>query len=166
MKKTFLTVFILAILFNILSYVILPDRVAIHFSLGGRADGWASKEINLLFFLGLYLLMFLLFWYSPSLLMNTPKKWINLPNKSFWLAEENKPAAIQKIESLMWKLGSAFFIFFFIISALTLDANLSNPVKFNESLFFIFLAIFLIYTVYWCIKLFQSFRLPQNREYK
>ncbi len=162
MRKAFLTIFYLTILFNFLSYVILPDEVAIHFGRGGRANSWAPKEINCLVFLGLDILLFLLFWYSPALAMKTPAKWVNLPNKSFWLAEENKPLTKQKMESLMSEFGIAFFVFFFFISILTLDANLSDPVKLNEPLLLIFLSIFLIYTVYWCIKFYQSFRVPKE----
>lgn len=46
MRKAFLIIFLLTILFNILSYVMLPDKVAIHFGRGGHADSWANKEIN------------------------------------------------------------------------------------------------------------------------
>jgi ammonia channel protein AmtB len=140
----------------------LPDEVAIHFGWGGRADSWAPKEINCLLFFGIDVLLFLLFWYSPALVMKTPAKWVNLPHKSYWLAEENKPLTRQKIESLMSEFGVAFFLYFFFISILTVDANLSEPVKLNESLFLAFLIIFLIYTVYWCIKFYKSFRVPKQ----
>jgi uncharacterized membrane protein len=158
MRKAFLIIFLLTILFNILSYVMLPDKVAIHFGRGGHADSWADKEINFLIFLGMEILMFLIFWYSPALVMKIPTKWVNLPNKSFWLTEENKSHAKIKLESLMPEFGMAMFVFFFLISILTLDANLSKPVKLNEPLFLTFLIIFLIYTVYWCIKFYKSFR--------
>jgi ammonia channel protein AmtB len=130
--------------------------------LGGRADSWAPKEINCLLFFGIDVLLFLLFWYSPALVMKTPAKWVNLPHKSYWLAEENKPLTRQKMESLMSEFGVAFFVYFFFISILTVDANLSDPVKLNESLFLAFLIIFLIYTVYWCIKFYKSFRVPKQ----
>ncbi|NIM12574.1 MAG: DUF1648 domain-containing protein [Candidatus Aminicenantes bacterium] len=159
-RSTFLLIFLLKILSNIVFYFILPDNIAIHFSSGGRPDSWAPKEINALIFLGLDLLLFFLFWYAPSLVMNTPEKWISLPNKSFWLKEENKPLVRQKLESLMSELGIATFVFMFLISILTIQANLSKPVKLDESLFVLFLIVFLIYVVFWCIKIFKAFRLP------
>jgi uncharacterized membrane protein len=162
MRKAFLAIFLLTILFNFLSYVMLPDEIAIHFGREGRADSWASKEINFLILFGMEFLFFTLFWYSPALVMKTPAKWVNLPNKSFWLAEENKPLTKKKLEFLMSQFGIALFVFFFFISILTLDANLSEPVKLNEPLFFTVLIIFLIYTVYWCIKVFISFRVPKE----
>jgi len=62
----------------------------------------------------------------------------------------------------MPEFGIAFFVFFFFISILTLDANFSDPVKLNEPLFLAFLIIFLIYTIYWSIKLYISFRVPNK----
>ena len=162
MRKAFLTIFILTILFNILSYIMLPDEVAIHFGREGRGDSRAAKDVNCLLFLGIDILLFLLFWYSPALMMKTPAKWVNLPNKSYWLAEENKPLTRQKMESLMSEFGIAFFIFFFFISILTLDANLSDPVKLNESLFFTGLIIFIVYILYLSIKIYRSFRVPNK----
>lgn len=163
MRKTFLIIFLLKIVLNIVFYFILPDNIAIHFRSGGRPDSWAPKEINALLFLGLDALLFFLFWSISSLVMNTPGKWINLPNKSFWLKEENKPLVKQKLESLMAELGIAVFGLMFIISILTTQANLSDPVKLDDSLFFLFLIVFFIYLVYWCIKIFKAFRLPKDR---
>jgi hypothetical protein len=131
-------------------------------SVGGARGFLGPKEINCLLFFGIDVLLFLLFWYSPALVMKTPAKWVNLPHKSYWLAEENKPLTRQKMESLMSEFGVAFFVYFFFISILTVDANLSDPVKLNESLFLAFLIIFLIYTVYWCIKFYKSFRVPKQ----
>lgn len=162
MKKMLLVIFLLTILLNLLSYVILPDKVAIHFSKGGHPDAWANKETNFLIFVGLDILLFLLFWYSPTLMMKSPEKWVSLPNKSFWLTEKNKAITIKKLESLMSEFGIALFAFFFFISIIIVDANLSDPVKLNESVFLPFLILFLIYTVYWTIKLIISFRLPKK----
>lgn len=164
MRKAFLIIFLLKIVLNIAAYFILPDNIAIHFSSGGRPDSWAPKEINALIFLGLDLLLFFLFWYTPSLVLNTPEKWISLPNKSFWLKEENKPLVKQKLETLMSEFGIAIFGLMFLISILTIQANLSDPVKLDESLFFLFLIVFFIYLVYWCIKIFRAFRLPKDQK--
>ena len=161
MRKTFLIVFFLTILFNVVAYVMLPEVIAIHFGIGGRADSWAPKEINFFLFLGIDILLFLLIWYSPALMMKAPAKWVNLPHKSFWLAEENKPLTRQKLESLMSEFGIAFFAFFLFIFILVLDANLSKPVMLKESLFLLGMIIFLAYMVYWSIKLYSSFRIPK-----
>jgi len=50
------------------------------------------------------------------------------------------------------------------VELLAIEANLSQPVRINEKLFFSALILFLLYTVYWCIKLFRSFRRPREME--
>jgi hypothetical protein len=64
----------------------------------------------------------------------------------------------------MWEFGIALFLFLFVVELLAIEANLSQPVRINEKLFFSALILFLLYTVYWCIKLFRSFRRPREME--
>jgi hypothetical protein len=64
----------------------------------------------------------------------------------------------------MWESGIALFLFLFAVELLTIQANLSQPVKLNEELFFSATLLFLLFTVYWCIKLFKAFRLPKETE--
>jgi uncharacterized membrane protein len=162
MKRAFLIIFFLTLLFNAISYFLLPEQAAIHFSRGGHADSWAPREIHCLLFTGIDVLLFLLFWYSPNLMLNTPAKWVNLPHKSFWLAKENRPLTRKKLEFHMLEFGIAMFILFFFLSVLSVDANRSHPVKLNESLLISFVVIFLVYTVYWIIKFYRSFRIPKE----
>jgi hypothetical protein len=51
MRAVFIATFLANILLALLSLAILPDRVAIHFGLGGAADSWAASLTNTLFML-------------------------------------------------------------------------------------------------------------------
>lgn len=162
MRTIFFVVFAANVLLILVSLVILPDRVAIHFGRGGCPDSWASKEINALVFLVLETPMFLLLWFGPSLPLGVPKRFVSLPNKEYWLREENLPAFKQKLEHLMAQFGAAFFLFFFFTGLLTVQANLSVPVRLNEKAFVPVVVMFLGYTVVWTIGLFRSFRVPKE----
>lgn len=162
MKKTFITIFVLLLFLNLLSYLFLPDRIAVHFGKGGFADSWAKKEVFLLVFSGFEILLFLAFFYTPFLVMKTPKILISLPNKSFWLKEENKTAAIEKLEKLMYEFGSVIFSFMAVVTILILDAHSSDPVRLKEKLFFPLFIIYMVYCVYFCVKIFLSFRIPRE----
>jgi glycerol uptake facilitator-like aquaporin len=129
---------------------------------GGYADSGGKKEISLLILTGIESILFLVFLYSPLLIKTTPAKWLNLPNKDFWLKEENKPIAINKMENLMYEFGTVFLLLFLLIGILTLDANLSRPARLKEEIFLPFLIIFMVYVVYWCIRLFLAFRIPKD----
>lgn len=162
MKKTFINLFLIAMLFNLVSYTLLPERVAVHFGSGGKPDSWASREVHLAIFVGMYVFLFLIFYFAPALTLKTPAKWLNLPNKDYWLKEENKPRTLALITKLTYEFGIVMFLFFLVINILTVSANLAQPVRLNETLFFFFLAAFLVYTVYWVIKFFLAFKISKK----
>ena len=158
----FILVFIVNVVLSLVSLVLLPSRVAIHFRLGGMADNWAPSYVNTLFFIGTNAFLFLSLYFTPRLVFMFPPKWINLPNKDYWLRLENKTRTVAMFSSLMWEFGIVLFLFLFVVELLAIEANLSQPVRLNEKLFISALILFLLYTVYWCIKLFRSFRLPRE----
>lgn len=162
MRLLFCAMFAANVLLWLVSLVILPDQVAVHFGHGGMPDSWASKEWNALVFVLLEIPLFLLLWYAPSLPLGLPPRFVSVPNKQYWLREENQPAFKQKMQYLMAQFGTAFFLFFFCIGVLTLQANLSEPVRLNERAFFPALFLFLVYTVVWSIGLIRSFRVPEG----
>lgn len=152
--------FVLSVVVNAGSLFILPPSVAIHFGADGVADGWASKEFNALFSLGLDLLFLVLIVGMPHLVVKIPPRLVNLPNKDYWLAPANRPATQAKMISLMSEFGVALFGFLALLGILTTWANLSAPVQLNLKAFFGVLAIFGICIAYWCIKLYVVFRIP------
>jgi len=160
MRTIFLIAFGANVVLTLAALAVLPDQVAIHFRLGGEADSWASKELHAIFFLVLEVYLFLVLWYAPSLTMKIPSRFISLPNKEYWLREENRPALGQKLQSAMVQFGTALYLFLFIVGLLTLQANLSQPVRLNEKAFLPALVLFLGYTAAWCISLFRAFRIP------
>ncbi len=164
MRAGFILVFIANVVLSLISLILLPSRVAIHFGLGGLANNWAPSYVNTLFFIGANAFLFVSLYFTPRLVFMFPGKWINLPNKGYWLRVENKARTVAMFSSLMWEFGIALFLFLFVVEMLAIEANLSQPVKLNEKPLFSALILFLLYTAYWCIKLFLSFRLPREME--
>jgi uncharacterized membrane protein len=164
MRNIFILVFLANIVLTVVSFWLLPAKIAIHFGFGGAPDSWAPKAVNMLILLAVEFPLFILFLFPPSLIVKVPPKFINLPNKDYWLKKENLPMTKAKITSIMSEFGAALFAFLFCISLLTLYANLADPVRLNEGMFFIFFIAFMVYTVYWCVKIFRAFKLPQNKK--
>ena len=160
----FIVVFIANVVLSLVSLVLLPSRVAIHFGLGGMADNWVPSYVSTLFFIGTNTFLFFSLYFTPRLVFMFPTKWINLPNKDYWLRMENKDRTVAMFSSLMWEFGMGLFLFLFVVELLAIEANLSQPVRLNEKLLFSALILFLFYAVYWCIKLFRAFRLPREME--
>lgn len=59
MKALFILMFLANVAVTLVSLVLLPDRVAIHFGLRGVADGWASRSVHALLMTGTHVLLFL-----------------------------------------------------------------------------------------------------------
>jgi len=162
MRALFILAFIANVALIIVSLVILPSKMAIHFGPGGMPDSWASKEVNALIFLGINVVLFICLYLSPLFTEIFPRRLISLPHKDYWLKEENKPELNLKMASLSHEFGAFLFIFLFFINLLVLRANLSDPVRLNERHFFPLLIVFFLYVIYWAVKCFLVFRPPKR----
>jgi len=161
-RLLFIISFIANIILILISFIILPPRVAVHFGLYGMPDNWAPNGLHSLLTLGLDTFLFCAMYYSPRFIFSFPKRWVNIPHKDYWLTEDNIPRAKSLVSSLMWEFGIALFLFLFVAGLFTIHANLSVPVKLNEKLFLVAFILFMVYTVYWCIRFFRAFRIPEN----
>jgi hypothetical protein len=162
MRAIFLASFLANVTLALVSSIILPDRIAIHFGQGGIPDGWATNLTSTLTMLGVHSLVFCSLYFSPRLLTAVPAKWISLPNRGYWLRPEHRSQAVEKFCRHIWQFGTALFLFMLFAGLLSLKANLSDPVRLDEGLFFIALVIFLAYTGYWAVTLLKAFRAPSS----
>lgn len=162
MRLLFIASFVANILLALVSLAILPSRVATHFGANGLADGWMPGPVNALIQVGMNALVFLLIYFSPHLVFALPARWVNLPNKQYWLKAENRARTRAILESLMWRFGTAIFLFLLVLGLLTLQANLSDPVRLDEQTFLPVFAVFMVYSVYWCVMVFRAFRIPKG----
>jgi len=160
MRTLLILLFIANIALGVISLRLLPPEVAVHFGGGGVPDSWGSREFSVLFPMIFNVLMFPIFYFTSALVFAFPPRFVNLPNKNYWLAEENKAATRKKLTRLMCEFGSAFYAFFFCVGLLTLQANLTHPVRLNQTFFLTFLGVYLFYTAWWCFKLYRGFRVP------
>jgi uncharacterized membrane protein len=161
MRKILIVVFLANLILTAVSLAVSPDQVAIHFGAGGRPDSWASKEFNAAIFLVLEVPFFLMFYYASVLPLGVSRKFLNLPNKDYWLREENLALLQRKFGYSMAEFGVAIFVFFLGINLLALQANLSNPVVLNHVWFVAVFMGFMIYTLWWVVRLIQGFQVPK-----
>ncbi len=90
MRTVFIIIFGLNLILTVVALILCPGHVAIHFGAGGDPNGWAPAYVNALIMSGVNLLIFVSFFFTPLLIRITPSRWINLPNKEYWLRDENK----------------------------------------------------------------------------
>ena len=162
MRIFFLATFAANVVLTLVSWVILPDNVAIHFRGDGMPDGWAPIWFHGLIFLGMQLVLFVTIFFGSRLSVGLPARWVNLPNKDYWLQEENQARTQKILSSLLLEFGTAMFLFLFFVGILTTQANLSNPVRLNNAFFWPSFILFMAFMGYWCIKVFLAFRIPKD----
>ena len=162
MRIFFLVTFAANVVLTLVSWVILPDNVAIHFGSNGMPDGWSPVWLHVLLFLGMQLVLFVTVYFGGRLSLGLHGRWMNLPNKAYWLREENLPRAQEMIASTMLEFGTAMMLFLFVIGILTVKANLSDPVRLSNEFFWPAFILFMAFVVYWCIKFLVLFRVPRD----
>ena len=162
MRTILILIFLANVILTLVSLLVLPPEVAVHFGKNGIPDSWASKEFNAMMFLGIDVLLLIVFLAGPSLSLGLSPKWVSLPNKSYWLKEENREMIQKKLAPLMIEFGSACLTFLLLVQLLTLEANLADPVRLNEGIFFTTFIAFMLYTGYWCRALVRAFRIPKD----
>ena len=85
----------------------LPERVASHFNGAGSVDGWMGKDANFLLSAGLIIGLTASFYLVGVMMRRLPQRWINLPNKAYWFAEERENATRAQPRRLvldLWRL--------------------------------------------------------------
>jgi uncharacterized membrane protein len=163
MRKALIVVFVANLILMAVSLAVLPEQVAIHFGGGGRPDSWASREFHATIFLVLEVPFFLMFYFAPRLTRGLPKSLLNVPNKDFWLRDENSREFERKFGYYMAEFGVAIFIFFFCINYLAMRANLSEPVQLDEKWFMIVFTAYMVYTLWWLVRLVKAMRIPATK---
>lgn len=152
----FFTLIIFAVALPIVYYPQLPDKIASHFNASGRADGWESKNSFIIFQIGITLFLSILFGILAFLIPKFPKSIVSLPNKDYWLNEENRAEAYGLIQKFLLWFGSITIAFITLTFQETLSANLSGEYKLS-SRFWIYFAAFIFATILYVIKFILHF---------
>jgi uncharacterized membrane protein len=130
--KSIFTVAVILTLWTIQTayyYPKLPDRVAVHFGGDGHADNWTSKT-NEIVLTGTAVGSVAVFCVVlPCLLIRyIPDKWMNLPNRNYWLSDERKAATKRYIQNMMYIFALLTSGLLLAIFELAHRANLHQPV--------------------------------------
>jgi uncharacterized membrane protein len=162
MRRLLIVIFVASVLLTWVSFIYLPEEVATHFGGKGMPDAWGTKGYLALVFLVMDLSLFLIFLLVPFLIPKMPVWLISMPSREYWWTKENLPRFKSIFEELWWEYGAAVLLFILLTKALTIDANLSNPVQLNYGVFWFLFVAFMAYTVYWVIKMCRAFAVPKN----
>ncbi len=82
MRIFFLVTFVANIVLTLVSWVILPDTVAIHFRHDGMPDGWSPVWFHVLIFLGMQLVLFVTIYLGSKLKLGLPRAGRTCPTRT------------------------------------------------------------------------------------
>jgi uncharacterized membrane protein len=105
----------------------LPDRLATHFNAAGEPNGWSSKD-QLLRLLLTQLAPFLVMFVAAGWLRRLPDRFVNLPNKDYWLAPVRKENTLVAIRDwTRWFLIVVFAVLAFMVVEMLRDNLMPSP---------------------------------------
>jgi Protein of unknown function (DUF1648) len=136
---------------------LLPERLATHFDISGRANGW-SRQSTFTRMLAVQLAVFWILFIGAGLIGRIPDRWINLPNKAYWLAPERREASLAFLRDWTRWFLAATLAFLTFVEGLALRANFRAPPEFPGRPFLLFLLAFAITFVAMMVMLFRRFR--------
>jgi len=161
MRNLFVSAFTANLALLAVSYAMLPGRVALHFGSGGTPDSWGSKQAYVGVFLGVVIAIFALFSALPVLLRKVPGSMRRHPYRDYWTKAANRAELDRRNARHLLEFGAVSLAFLFWAEFLCLLAHTADPVRLNEPMLILGLAVFLLYTVYFSVKPIWMYRPPK-----
>ena len=137
------------------NYSVLPDEMAMHFNAKGEADGYGNKAFVVAMMIAVVVFIFGLLTIISAFLAKSIDN-ANMPNKEFWLKEENRESAIYLLQNqMMWILNLTIILFDFIVAhVIFYNLNGANILPFW--LVLIVYAVVLVIVVFFYYKKFKK----------
>jgi hypothetical protein len=120
----------------------------------------ASSLSLLLIWLAVTLFTILPLYLLAISMKKFPQDSINLPNKAFWFAEENKAEAFRRLEACLINFASAITLLLAAVSLLVTVANQASQPQLSMGVLGLIMFVFFAYLTVWLIQLFRAFNIP------
>ena len=149
----------LTILHSAYFYSLLPDMIGNRYDFDGTVIRLHSKQVVV----GLYMFVSCFPLLLFSLISRVSFKNANLPNRDYWLKEENVGKAHKLFKHSIFKFSVALMLFWISIFHQIFRAGINNNQMNNMPTYIIF-GLFALFTIFWMINLFQEFKIPEDHK--
>ncbi len=139
-------------------YPRMPERMASHFGIDGRPNGWQRREAFFLLTLVVCSLSAIVGFFAPWRIASQPNARINLPNRDFWLAPERRAHTMNYISAFMAWFACAVLLVLISGTFLALEANLAPDRHLNSLALSAVLVAFLLFLLVGLIRFFRHFQ--------
>lgn len=153
---------VVSIVFFVVWFPHLPDRVPSRFGAGGEILQTMTRENYVMLMGGIILGVLILFsWIIPLLINVLPTSLINMPNREYWLSAERRGESIKRVADHLRWIAIATALLFLALTQLTFEVTVGIRDSISP-LFGIAMAVYSIaITILVCWLLF-CFRMPKS----
>lgn len=141
---------------------LLPERVATHFNLAGKPDGWMSRTSHLIFMgaFGLIIPAFIMSicWATRFL----PAGLVNIPHREYWLSDEHRAETASYLAWHSVWLGCLLQGWLMAMHWMVVLANQKNPAELPFTKGLVLIIPFLAGVMVWVVSLCRHFRKPES----
>jgi hypothetical protein len=139
----------------------LPARVASHFGVGGRPNGWQSLAEYRVWMLGFGVLMPVAVTALIAWLPHRFPRLVNLPHRDYWLDPARREATLGALSSFGYGVGILAVLFALAIHLLVVDANATAPPRLPEERVYALMGLFVTGLVVLIVVHYRRFRVPR-----
>jgi uncharacterized membrane protein len=138
-------------------YAQLPEVMASHFNGRGLPNGWQTKSAFFSVLVGVSVLAAVVGFGIPRVIAAMPLELINLPNKRYWLAPEQRAATIDFLNGYFAWFGCTLFAVILVTFNFVLQANLHADRRSDATSMWYVLAGFLAFAIMGILRIFKRF---------
>ena len=144
----------------------MPEKVAIHFDANGMPNGWASPIANAILMSLITVIVgatVLGCSFLTAFCAEHMPEHFNIPNRDYWLNEENRPQTIRRVCSYTELVGIGSMFFMLFIQWDIFRANQVDPVILSDNVWIACGVLFILLTIE-TVRLYLAFRLQKGNE--
>ena len=139
----------------------MPETVAQHFGRAGVPDGFASRTGYLILFVLLCTGIPAMLYASIGVLPRKFPNLTNIPNRTYWLAEERIDASLVILKRRAIELSLWTQLFMLCVHLFLIEANSHQPARLNDTIFWVVMGVAMLGSS----PRNHSLRLPMVRAY-
>jgi serine/threonine-protein kinase len=139
---------------------LLPPVVPSHFGFDGRPDRWTPRDAYVVVMLLLAIGLPLLIVASMGTVRGIPVRWINLPNRDYWLAPSRREETYRTLRAFGCCVGVAVALFLTAMHVLIVTGTFAREHASPNTALFALLAVFLLCIVLMLVWLARRFARP------
>jgi len=159
LRRIFYLLVASAVIQTIYYYPKMPEVMASHFDGLGAPNDWSSRGFFFGIYLGIVLLVVIVFEFVPQWSEKRSRFGIKIPHHDYWLAPGKIEQTRAFFRSQMYLMGIAHMLLTICAIQLAILANFDVQPRLNSGIFWL-LVVYFVFLSGWSLHFFLHFRKP------